>query len=69
MSGNLHPKTKHPSDTDLKSNPGIGASPGMIKGVDDIEEEDGDNTFEGDIENDAGLGGGVDPNQRGRTNK
>ncbi len=69
MSGNLHPKTKHPSDSDLKSNPGIGTSRGSIQGRSDFEDEEGENTVEGDVENDAGLGGGVDPNQLGRTNK
>jgi hypothetical protein len=37
--------------------------------VDDLCEE-GDNTFKGDVENDAGLPGtGVDPTRRGRENK
>jgi hypothetical protein len=69
MSGNLHPKTKHPTDTDLKSNPGIGSSIGANSGRDEFEDEEGENTVEGDVENDTGLGGGIDPNQRGRTNK
>ena len=30
---------------------------------------EGDNTFEGDVKNDTTAQGGVDPNQRGRTNK
>jgi hypothetical protein len=30
---------------------------------------EGENTFEGDVKNDATPQGGVNPNQRGRTNK
>ena len=69
---NQHPKTKRPTDKDLKENPGIGASKGMIKGgeiLDEDERLDGDNTFEGDVENDVTPQGAVNPNQTGRTNK
>jgi hypothetical protein len=46
-----HPKSKQPSDIDLKRNPGIGTSKGTIKeGEADL---DGENTFEGDIGNDT----------------
>ena len=60
---------------DLERNPGIGASKGTtMSGADanDVEEfyEEGDNTFPGDVENDAGRPGtGVDPRRRGRQNK
>jgi len=54
-------------DRDLASNPGIGASPGTEQATDDAL--DGMNTFEGDVLNDTTPTGGVDPNQRGRTNK
>ena len=67
MTGTKHLKTRTPSDADLKRNPGIGTSKGTIKqGEVDL---DGDNTFEGDVENDTTVGGGVDPRQTGRTNK
>ena len=67
MTGTKHLKTKVPSDLDLKRNPGIGTSKGTIKqGEVDL---DGDNTFEGDVENDTTSGGGVDPRQTGLTNK
>lgn len=72
MSGNLHPKTRTPSDKDLRRNPGIGTSKGTIKGgdiVDRSEDLDGNNTFEGDIENDTTTEGGIDPRQTGRTNR
>jgi hypothetical protein len=69
---NLHPKTTTPSDKDLKENPGIGTSKGMSKAGDLLDEDamlDGDNTFQGDVENDTNAQGGVDPDQMGRTNK
>lgn len=65
---NAHPKFHKPSDKDLRRNPGIGTSPGTIR-EGDLETDEGDNTFEGDVENDVTTGGGIDPNQRGRTNK
>lgn len=51
---------------DLQRNPGIGTSAGT-----DIEDHDlleGESTFEGDVLNDSTREGGVDPDQRGRTN-
>jgi hypothetical protein len=60
---------------DLDRNPGIGASKGATMAgadADDIDEamQDAENTFEGDVENDAGPRGfGVDPERRGRANK
>lgn len=57
-----HPKSTHPSDADLRGNPGIGSSKGA-----DLPE--GENTFEGDVMNDTTPEGGIDPNERGRTNK
>ncbi|WP_210526815.1 hypothetical protein [Rubellimicrobium arenae] len=68
MSSSKHPKTHDPSDADLKGNPGIGSSAGTT-GQDDEDVVDGDNTFEGDVLSDTTPQGGVDPNQRGRTNK
>lgn len=52
---------------DLDRNPGIGTSAGTSGS--DPEEIAGENTSEGDVMNDVGLGGGIDPDQRGRTNK
>ena len=60
---------------DLERNPGIGASKGTTMSgadADDVEDlyDEGDNTFPGDVENDAGRPGtGVDPTRRGRENK
>lgn len=67
-----HFKTKRPTDKDLKENPGIGSSKGTTGAGEILEDNgglDGDNTFEGDVENDVTPQGGVDPNQTGRTNK
>ncbi|ESW68080.1 hypothetical protein NKH34_11390 [Mesorhizobium sp. M1148] len=69
---NQHPKTKQPTDKDLRDNPGIGTSKGAVKGGDMLDENDaldGDNTFEGDVENDVTPQGGINPDQTGRTNK
>lgn len=68
---NQQPKLHRPSDKDLKQNPGIGASKGTIKGGEILDDEglDGDNTFEGDIENDVTRQGGINTDQTGRTNK
>ena len=62
-----HRKTIRPPRDDLETNPGIGSSKGSkMGGADDIE---GANTEEGDVLNDTTPEGGVDPKQRGRTNK
>ncbi len=50
---------------DLERNPGIGQSAGLTSS-DDFEAIEGDNTVEGDIENDVGPNGEVNPNRRGR---
>jgi hypothetical protein len=68
MSTTKHPKTAVPSDADLDGNPGIGTSKGMT-GIEDALLVEGENTIEGDVENDTTPQGGVDPDQRGRTNK
>ena len=61
-----HPKSHDPTDKDLHDDPGIGRSKGVYR---DDSEIGGDNTFEGDVLNDTTPQGGVDPDQRGRTNK
>ena len=66
MSGNKHVHNPDPNDADLTGNPGIGSSKGTEAEGDDL---DGETTFEGDVLSDATPEGGVDPNQRGRTNK
>lgn len=70
--GNKHPPPKdQPVDRpdDLEENPGIGQSKGLFgrAGSDAAERLAGENTVEGDIENDSTLGDGAGT-RRGRTN-
>lgn len=68
MSTTRHPKWKKPSDADLANNPGIGTSKGTVKEGDELVLE-GENTIEGDVENDTTAAGGINPTQKIRTNK
>jgi hypothetical protein len=54
---------------DLDENPGIGQSPGLFARAGSKESEliAGENTVEGDVENDASLGQGAE-SDTGRTN-
>ncbi|OHV87413.1 hypothetical protein [Mesorhizobium sp. ORS 3428] len=67
MTGNQHPKSKKPSDADIGSDPGIGRSKGSYKEGDQLDQ--GDNTVEGDVENNTTDAGGINPRQKVRTNK
>ena len=63
MSAPKHQKSRKPTDSDLTNNPLIGGSKGTtMAGVtsDELEEAQGVNTIEGDIENDTNAQGGVD---------
>ena len=55
---------------DLERNPGIGQSKGLFARAAGIDPEliEGDNTIEGDVDNDAGRAGGINP-KLGRTNR
>ncbi|PSC04692.1 hypothetical protein SLNSH_13065 [Alsobacter soli] len=58
-----HPKTNEPTDADLKGTIVIGASKGatMAQASDeDLEDSLGENTIEGDVENDTNAYGGID---------
>ena len=58
-----HVKLNRPTNVDLARNPLIGGSKGVtMAGVspDELEEFEGANTFEGDIENDTNSQGGID---------
>src|SRR6195952_368514 len=58
-----HLKSGKPSDADLYRNPMIGASKGAAMAqvtADDLEEFAGENTIEGDAENDTNAQGGID---------
>jgi hypothetical protein len=64
-----HAKTKRPSDIDLHRNPLIGGSKGVAMAqatTDDLERIEGENTFEGDVENDTNPQGGIDEPDRRR---
>ena len=52
--------------SNLEQDPGIGSSKGGWKADPDLR--DGENTAEGDVMNDTTPSGGVNPDQRGRTN-
>jgi hypothetical protein len=54
---------------DLDRNPGIGQSKGTFATGEDPEELEGENTFEGDVDNDTTGTGGVQREHRSRTNK
>ena len=54
---------------DLERNPGIGESKGAFMTGEDPESLEGENTVEGDVENDTRPSGKVDADQLGRTNK
>jgi hypothetical protein len=54
---------------DLERDPEIGKSKGAFATGKDPKEIDGENTVEGDVQNDSAVGGGADPDQVGRTNE
>lgn len=61
-----HPKTTKPSDADLKGNPLIGGSKGVARAQatpDELQALRGENTVEGDVENDTNPYGGIDKAQ------
>ncbi len=62
------PGAVRPAD-DLERNPGIGQSKGVRMAGAEPEDIAGDNTFEGDVENDVDDTGAVDPARMGRTNR
>lgn len=55
-------------DEDLRRNPGIGQSKGLFATGADFKTLEGENTTEGDVENDPDALGQVDE-RRGRTNR
>ena len=66
-----HQKTRGegPFRSDLEGNPGIGQSKGSFATGEDPELLEGENTVEGDADNDANAQGGIDESQRTRTNE
>lgn len=60
---------KTPFADDRDRNPDIAQSKGSFATGEDPELIEGENTVDGDVENDSTYGGGADPDQLGRTNK
>ena len=58
----------NPFPDDLEHDPAIGKSKGAFATGEDPESIDGENTVDGDVQNDSTYGGGADPDQLGRTN-
>jgi hypothetical protein len=69
MSATKHEKGDSPFPDDLKRNPGIGHSKGAFATGENPETIEGENTVEGDIDNDATVTDGVPQREHGRTNK
>jgi hypothetical protein len=71
MTSTKHDKSQDggPFPDDLKRDPGIGQSKGIFARESDPDAQEGNNTVEGDVENDPNIFGGVDENRLGRTNK
>ncbi|MBO0750289.1 MAG: hypothetical protein J2O44_07670 [Porphyrobacter sp.] len=63
------PKPDPKLDEDLENNPGIGESKGAYAMGGDLDFAEGDNTIEGDVENDTSPAGGVPETKLGRTNR
>ncbi len=69
MSSTKHEKGESPFTDDLDRNPGMGQSKGTTAAGADPSEIEGDNTVEGDVENDPAPSGKVPEDQVGRTNR
>jgi hypothetical protein len=68
MSTTKHPKGRSPFQSDLERNPGIGQSKGSFATGIPPEEIEGENTVEGDVENDSTASDGVPQREKARTN-
>lgn len=62
-------RSKIKQDEDLRSNPGIGQSKGAYARGGDLDYAEGENTVEGDVENDPDALGQVREDRLGRTNR
>jgi hypothetical protein len=56
------------ANDDLERDPGIGTSKGTFATGVDVDEIEGENTFEGDVDNDVDRTDAVRPEIRGHTN-
>jgi hypothetical protein len=67
-----HPKLKRPTNVDLVRNPLIGGSKGVTMAQatpDDLDDMQAANTFEGDVENDTNIAGGVEDFEQERSRR
>jgi hypothetical protein len=72
MSSTKHPKGESPAadlTDDLERNPGIGQSKGAFATGEDPLSIEGENTVEGDVDNDSTVVDGVPQQERARTNR
>jgi len=71
MTSSKHGKSpgEGPFTSDLERDPGIAQSKGIFARESDPDAQEGNNTVEGDVENDPNIFGGVDEKRLGRTNK
>jgi hypothetical protein len=69
MSKHEKSRGESPFTSDLDRNPGIGQSKGSFATGEDPELLEGENSAQGDVDNDADAQGAVDENQRVRTNQ
>jgi hypothetical protein len=69
MSGSKHDKGESPFEDDLERNPGIGQSEGSFATGVSPSEIEGDNTVEGDEENDPTGTGSVVDDQPGQASR
>ena len=61
-------KDRSPFPDDLERNPGIGQSKGAFATGEDPETIEGENTVEGDVDNDSTPTDGVPQGEKARTN-
>jgi hypothetical protein len=69
MTDTKHDKGESPFADDLERDPGIGQSKGSFITGEDPQSIKGENTVEGDVENDTTANDGVPEEERERTNE
>jgi len=69
MTGKHEPIDNPKLDEDLKRNPGIGQSKGSFMTGQSPQEIEGENTVEGDVDNDSTITDGVPEGEIERTNR
>jgi hypothetical protein len=68
MTDTKHQKGESPFADDLERNPDVGQSKGSFMTGEDPQSIAGENTVEGDVENDSTANDGVPEEERERTN-